>query len=272
MLPVAKTTEDVMYGRFPVATILLILINVVVHIVVVFHPNYILPYAISASDIYRELGVVPIAIVRGEKLWTLFTSMFLHGDFYHLLGNMLFLYFFGGAVENAMGSKRFLLFYFISGLFAHYVNILVIYFIPQEYLLTNYGFSPWTVPAIGASGAISGVMGAYLIYYPRTKLSLVYFIAIIPLFVTLPAWAYISLWFLTQLILGILVLVGLTYSSIAFWAHIGGFMAGVVLAPFFLSPRVKAMIRTRRVIEKYELIIPPEHKEAIIEEAGEEAQ
>jgi len=249
--------EGIRLRRVPKATILLIIVNIIIFFITNVSPSTLVPYALTPDDVYQELGAVPIAIVRGERLWTLFTSIFLHGDLYHLIGNMLFLYFFGLYVENAMGSGRYLLFYVISGLAAHLFHILSIMAIPREWLLTNYGYTPWIVPAIGASGAISGVMGAYLIYYPHSRLTLVYFFVFLPLFIPLPAWMYILFWFITQLALGLLVLAGYTYSSIAFWAHIGGFIAGVALAQFFLDPRIKKYIMYKLLLEEQGFIIEP---------------
>ncbi len=249
--------EGVRLRRTPVATLTLIIINVIVYIIVNVSPSTLVPYALTPDDVYMELGAVPIEVVRGEKPWTLLTSMFLHGDIYHLLGNMLFLYFFGVYVENAMGSHRYLLFYLLSGLSAHLFHILSIMALPREWLLTNYGYTPWVVPAIGASGAISGVMAAYLIYYPHSRLTLMYFFAFLPVLIPLPAWMYILFWFTTQLILGLMVLAGYTYSSIAFWAHIGGFITGVALAQYFLDPRIKKWIRYRVMLEEQGFIIYP---------------
>ncbi len=245
-IPVGREAWFPFKHRFPIATTLLIIANTLVYIALVVDPRIILPYAYSREIVYRELGLVPIAIVRGEKLWTLVTSMFLHGDIYHLFGNMLFLYFFGAPVENAMGSKRFTVFYLLSGLTAHLFHIASITVMPKDYLFVKYTGSPWAIPSIGASGAISGVMGAYLVYYPRTRLLLVYFITIIPLFIPLPAWAYILLWFTTQLTMGLLVITGVAYTSIAFWAHIGGFIAGIAYSQFLLHPSVRKWIRARR--------------------------
>ncbi len=230
--------------RFPVITFLLIFINIVVFLLTYLAPSLLVPGALSPDDVYEELGAVPIAVVRLEKPWTILSSMFLHADIYHIAGNMLFLYLFGGPVESAMGSKRFLVFYLVSGLFAEFFHIASIALIPEEWLLTSYGLSPWVIPTVGASGAISGVMGAYLLFYPRAKLSLLYFIAIIPIFITLPAWAYILIWFIYQLVMGLMILAGYT-SPVAFWAHIGGFLAGLALAPYFMDPDLKKLLRAR---------------------------
>ncbi|MEM1878045.1 MAG: rhomboid family intramembrane serine protease, partial [Desulfurococcaceae archaeon] len=130
-------------------------------------------------------------------------------------------------------------------------HILSISIIPQEFILPYYSINPWVTPVIGASGAISGVLGAYLIYYPRSKMTVVYPIILIPLIITIPAWVYVLIWFTIQLFLGMLVLVGYVVSSIAYWAHIGGFLTGVALSPLFMSRVMKMRIKYLRMIEKF---------------------
>src|SRR5574341_142375 len=153
----------------------------------------------------------------GLQVSHLITSMFLHGSWMHLLGNMWFLWIFGNNIEDSMGRLRFVAFYLLSGLAAAFGQVIT---------------SPASViPMVGASGAISGVMGAYLILYPRVK---VY--ALVPIFIfitsiALPAWMMLGYWFLIQLVSGLLT--GGDMGGVAFWAHIGGFVAGVALIKFF---------------------------------------
>jgi membrane associated rhomboid family serine protease len=246
-LPISQTAPH----RRPWATILLVTINFIVFILVEYYPGLIVPGALSPDDAQRVLAMVPIEVVRGERLWTLFTAMFVHADWWHILGNMLFLFLFGGPVESAMGRKRFLAFYFASGLAADLFHILSIAFIPPEYLASasNYILNPWVTPTLGASGAISGVMGAYLIFYPRSKITAVYPIWIIPLILILPAWVFILFWFLLQLAFGLATLMG-AFSNVAFWAHIGGFIAGIAMVPLFLDPRIKILIKQYRLIRE----------------------
>ena len=153
----------------------------------------------------------------GRQASHLLTSMFLHGGWMHLIGNMWFLWIFGNNVEDSMGRLRFIVFYLLTGLAAALGQVIT---------------SPDSIiPMVGASGAISGVMGAYLVLYPRVK---VY--ALVPIFIfitsiALPAWAMLGYWFFLQLVSGL-------FSSgdmggVAFWAHIGGFVAGVVLIKLF---------------------------------------
>jgi membrane associated rhomboid family serine protease len=148
----------------------------------------------------------------------LLTSMFLHGSWMHLLGNMWFLWIFGNNIEDAMGRMRFLVFYLVCGLAAAFGQV-----------LTNPSSA---IPMVGASGAISGVMGGYLVLYPKVRV-----FAFIPLgfFITsvaLPAWVMLGYWLLIQFVSGLAAFGG-EIGGVAFWAHIGGFVAGVVLIKLF---------------------------------------
>jgi membrane associated rhomboid family serine protease len=154
----------------------------------------------------------------GRQLSHVLTHMFLHGSWMHLLGNMWFLWLFGNNVEDSMGRLRFLFFYLLCGLAAAAAQI-----------VTNPS-SP--IPMVGASGAISGVMGAYLVLYPRVR---VYTLVPLGFFITsmaLPAWVMLGYWFLIQFVSG-LVSVGGEGGGVAFWAHVGGFVAGLVLVKLF---------------------------------------
>jgi membrane associated rhomboid family serine protease len=177
----------------------------------------------------------------GRQISHLFTSMFLHGSWMHLIGNMWFLWIFGNNVEDSMGRLRFIAFYLLCGLAAAFAQILA------------GPSSP--IPMVGASGAISGVMGAYLLLYPRVRV-----FAILPLgffFTTIavPAWVMLGYWFLIQFVSG-LVSFGSDKGGVAFWAHIGGFVAGVVLIKMFSRPEyVEAHgahhYRPRRVLREW---------------------
>lgn len=160
---------------------------------------------------FLEFGMVPREVVLGHRPWTLITSMFLHGGFFHILGNMLYLWIFGDNVEDALGRLPYVLVYLLSGLFGSVLHIVV---------------DPTSaIPTIGASGAISGVMGAYFILYPRARvLTLVpifYFIRII----YLPASVLLGFWILLQLLYGCAAPAGM--GGVAYFAHIGGFVVGV---------------------------------------------
>ncbi len=183
----------------------------------------------QARQAVDTLGAIPAVLMTDARLprelqWiprygTVFTSMFLHGGWMHLLGNMLFLWIYGDNVEDGLGHLRFLLFYLICGVAAVFAQA-----------LGNPG-SPY--PIIGASGAISGVLGAYLLLYPRAK---VLTLVLLPFFVTtlrIPAMLLLLLWFTAQLI-GDLAVSG---AGVAFGAHIGGFLTGLLLAPLLKRGR-----------------------------------
>jgi membrane associated rhomboid family serine protease len=170
----------------------------------------------------RSYGVVP-----ADFTWSsVFTSMFLHGGWMHFLGNMLFLWIFGDNVEDRMGHGRFVVFYLLCGAVAAVVHV-----------MTEPG-SP--IPTIGASGAIAGVMGAYFVLYPHSRI-----LTLLPLFIfwqiiEVPAVVFLGLWFLLQLFSGVGTMLmasqGAPAGGIAFWAHIAGFLAGVVLVYAFRRP------------------------------------
>lgn len=156
---------------------------------------------------------------------TLFTSMFMHGGWAHLFSNMLALYIFGDNVEDRMGSGRYLLFYLLAGVSAAFAHI---FFNPA---------SP--VPTVGASGAISGVLAAYLLFFPSARVITLIPIFLFPWFVEIPAVFYLGMWFLSQLSNGLFSIVSgvQPFGGVAWWAHVGGFVAGFLLAPFFARRR-----------------------------------
>lgn len=179
-------------------------------------------YDIRGNEIVPGRFVMrPIDIIQGQRLYTLFTSMFTHIEPFHLMGNMLFLYIFGDNVEDALGHGSYLAFYLVSGLAASLTHIASI----------QIGIVPlgdMSVPVIGASGAISGVLGAYIILYPKARI-LTLVLAPFPLIVPLPAVVFLGLWFVTQWLLGFFDIGG----GVAYWAHIGGFAIGMALAVAF---------------------------------------
>ncbi|MEO0077514.1 MAG: rhomboid family intramembrane serine protease [candidate division WOR-3 bacterium] len=190
--------------------------------------NYLLIGACTAAFAYQQLaalndpeagialvrayGMVPRDVVNGRHLWTLLTSMFLHGGFFHFVGNMLYLWIFGDNVEDAFGHVFYLFVYLVSGLLGSGLHIL---------------FSPSSpVPTIGASGAISGVMGAYFVLYPRARI-----LTVIPIFfflrmLYLPAGLLLGFWIIFQVLNGCGAAPGA--GGIAYFAHIGGFGTGVL--------------------------------------------
>ena len=176
-----------------------------------------------------QFGVVPhhtLAVLTGHSqapavtaILPLFTSMFLHASFLHVAGNMLFLWIFGDNVEDYLGHFSYLVFYLASGVAAGATHILL-----------NQGSR---VPSVGASGAIAGVMGAYFILYPRARV-LIWFPPIF--FFHVPAWLMLGYWFVGNFLSGTATAIAetsQTASGIAFWAHVGGFVAGVVMVKLF---------------------------------------
>jgi len=164
-------------------------------------------------------GPTQIRSISGSEpsTWiTIFTAMFMHGGFLHIIGNMLFLWIFGNNVEDAMGPLKFLAFYLLSGIAA---------------LALQVAFNTdSTVPTIGASGAIAGVLGGYILLYPRARVLTLIFLIFFVTFIEIPAVLVLGLWFLQQLYFGLADLSDPTGGGVAYFAHIGGFIAGLVLA------------------------------------------
>ncbi len=158
----------------------------------------------------------------GAQTTNILTSMFLHGSWMHLIGNMWFLWLFGNNIEDSMTRPRFLAFYLLSGLAAA--------------LLQVFADPGSIVPMVGASGAISGVMGAYLVLYPRVRVFTLVPLGFFLTSMALPAWFMLVYWAFLQLIGGF-TSIGAEGGGVAFWAHIGGFVAGVVLVKLFARPQ-----------------------------------
>lgn len=162
---------------------------------------------------YFEWAIIPARIEAGEGYYTLLTSMFLHGGFMHIAGNMLFLWIFGDNLEDNMGHVGFLIFYLAAGLCAGLVHVL---------------FSPGSlVPTVGASGAIAGVMGGYLLLFPKAKIDILLIIIIFFRIFTIPAWIMLAVWFAIQTFGGLNS--NPMDGGVAYWAHAGGFVAGALL-------------------------------------------
>ena len=180
-------------------------------------------------------GQMLYCVVDNERIniFTPLISMFLHGGWMHLLGNALYLWVFGNNIEDSMGRARFVVFYLLCGLVAAGAHVLV------------DPASP--VPTVGASGAISGVLGAYLVLYPRVRVKMLFFFIFI--FIRpVPAWFVLLWWFALQVISGLPQLMEVNpevSGGVAVWAHVGGFVAGVALVKLFENP---ALVRRRSVV------------------------
>lgn len=209
--------DDIPSRKYPIVNTVIIIINILIFVWVLSLPIQI------RESIYFRYGIVPYRFYNLNLLpygiFTLFTSMFLHGGWSHLIGNMLYLYIFGDNVEDGMGHIKYLIFYLIAGIFAGLTQVI-------------FSRNPY-IPAIGASGAIAGVLGAYFKYYPRARILTIAFLGFFIEFLYIPSFFYISLWFLIQFFSGLFSLLIDISGGIAWWAHIGGFLFGVIFAKFF---------------------------------------
>ena len=216
--------QDINPSRLrPYVTWLLIALNVLVFVFELMLDG------MGQLDLFLyQAGAVPAAILADPfsgRLITLFTSMFLHGGLMHLLSNMLYLWIFGDNIEDRMGHGRFLVFYLLGGVAAAAAQIIVA---PDS-----------RVPMVGASGAIAAVLGAYLIEYPRARIRSLVFLGYFIRFVQVPAIVVLGLWFVLQFFNGFLSLSAMSMGGVAYFAHIGGFVAGLLLIKPFTVGRPK---------------------------------
>jgi membrane associated rhomboid family serine protease len=195
-------------GKTPYVTIILIVLNVLVF----------LGYFVSLSEFqldgfFRNWGLIPARLQFGEGYETILTSMFLHGGWLHLAGNMLFLWIYGDNLEERFGHIGFLLFYLASGLAAAGLQI--------------YADVDSRIPMVGASGAIAGVMGGYLLLFPRAKVDVLFIFIIFFRIFAIRAWIVLGLWLAIQIFTGFST--PSDAGGVAHWAHVGGFIAGLLL-------------------------------------------
>ena len=234
MIPLRDTIPS---QRFPVVTVTIICINVVVFL------TEINMNARALDQLFWEWGIVPLRFTHprlSPNYFTLISSMFLHGGWMHIIGNMWSLWIFGDNVEDRMGRWGFLSFYLLSGLAAGFGHI-----------LTNTASQ---IPTVGASGAIAGVMGAYLLLFPHARV-----VTLVPIFfflqiIEVPAVLFLGFWFVTQLLSGTLSLASGGHGGVAWWAHIGGFVVGIGWA-FVLRqrpPSYRRRLSHRRRFSRYD--------------------
>ena len=233
MIPIQDTVPRT---NPPLVTWLLIFANAIVFLIELSMPEY------QLQRFFYMFGLVPARYTHPawaqwigfplDDYWPLITTMFLHSGWLHIIGNMWSLWIFGDNVEDRMGPVRFLIFYFLCGIAAGIVHT-----------LTN---PDSTVPAVGASGAIAGVMGAYFFLFPHARIVVAIFLFIFPFFFEIPAVIFIGFWALTQVFSGTLSLANPgQVGGIAWWAHVGGFGAGIILQ-FFFARRGDAYRRPSR--------------------------
>ncbi|MEZ5330922.1 MAG: rhomboid family intramembrane serine protease [Thermoanaerobaculia bacterium] len=228
MIPIR---DDVPSRQLPIANWLIIGANIAV-----FVHEVLLP-APRLESFIESWAFVPAPLTGpGPAVAPLATSMFLHGGFFHLAANLWVLWIFGDNVEDRMGPIGYILFYLLCGLAAG---------------LVHWASAPAsTIPTVGASGAISGVMGAYFLLYPRARVVLLVPLLFWPVFVEVPALVFLAVWFLGQLWSGASAgLAAVQEAGIAWWAHVGGFVAGMVLVWLFARrPAPPGRRRRRRVL------------------------
>jgi membrane associated rhomboid family serine protease len=209
--------------RPPIATVAIIALNVVVFLYQLAMPEphatqFVFGYGMIPAIVFGDARL-PASIPTLDPWMTVFSSMFLHGSIMHIFGNMLFMWVFGNNVEDAMGHVRFVLFYLLAGVAA---------------ALTQGLIDPNSeIPMIGASGAISGVLGAYLVLHPHAHIRVFIWILIFIRIVSLPAMLVLGIWFLFQVLNALMAAPG--EGGVAWFAHIGGFIAGAGLVAFFRS-------------------------------------
>lgn len=210
----------------PKVTLFLVMMNVIAYVVTSLDYGLL-----QIDDKWLWWGAfIPSSLPDAKQWYRLITSMFLHANLLHIFFNMIFLYNFGRLVEQALGGKRYLALYLLSGLAAEVFHTA---FIPIEGPLTI------VTPALGASGAISGTLGAYLLLFPGSKLSLCFFYLYIPVCVTASAAAYLIFWFVMQILQGY----AMANVGVAVFAHAGGFVAGVALLPLLLDRERHSLLR-----------------------------
>ena len=195
---------------------------------VVFWHELTLPNARYVAAFFASFSLTPAHLTHGpspDAYLTIFTSMFMHGGWLHIIGNMLFLWIFGNNIEDSVGHFRFIFFYLLCGIAAAAAQVAIA---PDS-----------TVPMIGASGAVSGVLGAYLLLFPRARILVLLPIWIFWRVFEVPAVLMLIFWFGIQLLSGLAVRGANVSGGVAFWAHVGGFVAGVVLILFFKKRRVR---------------------------------
>ena len=222
---------------FPIVNLLLIAVNILVYIYV-----YVLVSPATQMDILTNYVAIPVEILQGQDvpppgpypLWiTLFTAMFMHANFLHIAGNMLFLFIFGDNVEDAFGHLQYLLFYLLSGVVATLVQAGV--------AVVFEGASGMIAGELGASGAIAGVLGAYLVLFPQARIRVLIGLGIL-FFTRLSAGIVIGVWFLLQFIPALTSIYNV--GGVAYFAHVGGFLTGVVIAAIF-RPRPQQYLPPR---------------------------
>lgn len=234
IFPIGDT--QVKGGHYPYVSYLFLALNVLVFIA----------QSMVSGNFICVASEIPDSIVRGENLYTLLTSLFLHGGVLHLLGNILFLWVFADNIEAKIGSYRFFFFFLVGGVIASFAHIYfsssntmvanccIPYSLDKLACVENAKACPTFIPFLGASGAISAVIGAYMVMFPNSKIK----VLVVFLFRSfhISAWFFLALWFAIQLVFGLGSMMRMPLAAlngIAWWAHIGGFIYGIILGFIF---------------------------------------
>jgi membrane associated rhomboid family serine protease len=220
MFPIGDSDVE---GAGPgLVTIGLVVVNTVVFIaeITLFRPGL--------REFFDQYGVVPAQILQGQQLYSFLTSMFVHGGWFHLIGNMVFLWIFGDNVEAALGRFTYLVFYLLGGIAASLTHVFVS---PSS-----------TLPSVGASGAIGAIMGAYVVMFPRSQVRVLLLFGFFLVIRRVTAILFLGIWFAMQFVSGIASLGAQTAQTggVAVWAHVGGFVFGLVIG-FLFRGRAKEL-------------------------------
>lgn len=216
MIPIR---DEIPTRNTPVVNYVLIAVNILVFVIMWLAGS-------SQEALVYQFAMIPSNFANGVDLGDItdiFTSMFMHGGFAHIAGNMLYLWIFGDNVEDSMGPVKYLAFYLVGGVVASLTH-----------LFTNPGSQ---IPTVGASGAIAAVLGAYLVLFPQSRIATFIPLGFFSRLTMVPAIFVLGFWFVLQLFSGVMSLGGPDVGGVAFWAHIGGFVAGVLMAKLLASGR-----------------------------------
>lgn len=234
--------DNVVGGAKPIISYSFLALNIAIYLIQTMVPG----------NLVCEFAAIPNDVVGGKNIYTVISSMFLHGSWMHLLGNMLFLWIFGDNIEACIGNIRFLLFYLVGGIVASLVHIGLGHSSADQLidccnvcaqldpcgLHSESGITPCagSIPSLGASGAISAVMGAYLVMFPKSRIKMIFLIFFRKFYI--PAYVFLLFWFGEQLF-GVFsgggLFGGQTGGGVAWWAHIGGFVFGLLIGFLYKS-------------------------------------